>query len=75
MAKVMVSFPDDLLGRLDERARRRGTTRSGLLQELVERELATEAETRGRNVARALAGAGSHGGKGARYVREQRRAR
>lgn len=71
----MVSFPDELLGRLDERAKRRGMSRSGLLQQLVERELSTDAETRGRRLARVLAAAGPHGGKGARHVREQRRAR
>jgi hypothetical protein len=32
MAKVMVSLPDDLLGALDAEAKRRGTTRSALLQ-------------------------------------------
>jgi metal-responsive CopG/Arc/MetJ family transcriptional regulator len=36
MAKVMVSLPDDLLARLDDQARRRGTSRSGLLRELAE---------------------------------------
>jgi metal-responsive CopG/Arc/MetJ family transcriptional regulator len=71
----MVSFPDELLGRLDERAKRRGTTRSGLLQELVERELSTDADARGRGIARVLARAGSHGGRSARHVREQRRVR
>ncbi|HVD41775.1 MAG TPA: ribbon-helix-helix protein, CopG family [Solirubrobacterales bacterium] len=39
MAKVMISMPDDLLERLDARARELGETRSGLLQRLVEREV------------------------------------
>jgi metal-responsive CopG/Arc/MetJ family transcriptional regulator len=40
MAKVMVSIPDELLARIDEAARARGTSRSGLLQAAAERELA-----------------------------------
>jgi len=34
----MVSFPDELLARLDEAAQADGTTRSGLLQDLAEQE-------------------------------------
>lgn len=37
--KVMVSFPDDLLERIDREAGERGTTRSGFLQEAARREL------------------------------------
>jgi HicB_like antitoxin of bacterial toxin-antitoxin system len=37
--KVMVSIPDDLLGRIDREADERGTTRSGFLQEAARREL------------------------------------
>lgn len=37
--KVMVSFPDDLLERIDREAGDRGTTRSGFLQEAARREL------------------------------------
>jgi len=39
VAKVMISIPDDLLGRLDARARANRETRSGFLQRLAEREL------------------------------------
>ncbi len=39
MAKVMVSLPDELLARIDREARRRGTSRSALLQEAAVREL------------------------------------
>lgn len=39
VAKVMISIPDQLLERLDRRAREVGETRSGLLQRLAEREL------------------------------------
>jgi metal-responsive CopG/Arc/MetJ family transcriptional regulator len=39
MAKVMVSIPDDLLGAVDAEARRRGTSRSALLQSGARHEL------------------------------------
>lgn len=39
MAKVMVSLPDDLLAEIDAAARRRSTTRSGLLAEAARREI------------------------------------
>lgn len=39
VAKVMISIPDELLERLDLRAREVGETRSGLLQRLAEQEL------------------------------------
>lgn len=39
MAKVMVSLPEELLLRVDEEARRRSTSRSGLLAEAARREL------------------------------------
>jgi len=39
MAKVMISMPDELLDRVDERVRERGTSRSAFLRELAEREL------------------------------------
>lgn len=39
MAKVMISMPDELLKRVDERATRRRMSRSALLREAVEREL------------------------------------
>jgi hypothetical protein len=75
MAKVMISLPDELLDRLDDHARRRGTTRSGLLRELVERELRADVGTRRRRIRRLLSAAAPHGGDAARHVREQRRAR
>jgi metal-responsive CopG/Arc/MetJ family transcriptional regulator len=47
VAKVMISLPDDLLGRLDARAKAVGETRSGFLQRLAEREVqAAEERTR-----------------------------
>jgi hypothetical protein len=39
VAKVMVSIPDDLLELLDAEAKRRGTSRSALLQTGARREL------------------------------------
>jgi hypothetical protein len=42
VAKVMISMPNDLLERLDLRARELGETRSGLLQRLAEQELEGE---------------------------------
>lgn len=36
VAKVMVSLPDDVLRAIDIEAKRRGTTRSGLLRALAE---------------------------------------
>lgn len=75
VAKVMVSFPDELLRRLDHEARQRGTTRSGLLQQLVERELSAGSDDRRRRIARILEAAGRHGGRSAARVRAQRRAR
>jgi metal-responsive CopG/Arc/MetJ family transcriptional regulator len=75
MAKVMVSIPDELLASLDAQARRRGTTRSGILRQLVEREIASTSDVRSRTIAELLAEAGSHGGDNARHVRELRRSR
>jgi metal-responsive CopG/Arc/MetJ family transcriptional regulator len=75
MAKVMISLPDELLERIDAYARRRHTTRSGLLRELAERELATDAAERGKRIRELLATARPHGGDAARLVREHRDAR
>jgi metal-responsive CopG/Arc/MetJ family transcriptional regulator len=47
MAKVMVSFPDDLLGALDAEAKRRHTSRSALLQIGARRELGLLRRERG----------------------------
>jgi metal-responsive CopG/Arc/MetJ family transcriptional regulator len=75
MAKVMISLPDDLLARFDEHASRRGTTRSGLLRELAERELSADRDGRRRAIGRLLSDSSPKGGDNARHVREQRRAR
>lgn len=47
MAKVMVSFPDELLVEIDREAERQGTTRSGLLQRSARREIGLGTVTRG----------------------------
>lgn len=39
MAKVMISMPDELLRRVDQRATKREMSRSAFLREAVEREL------------------------------------
>jgi ribbon-helix-helix CopG family protein len=72
MAKVMISLPDDLLKRFDAHAQWRRTTRSGLLAELAERELASTSDARRRRINELLANPGDFGGHGARYVREDR---
>jgi hypothetical protein len=54
VAKVMISIPDELLERLDARAKAAGETRSGLLQRLAERELETGEEKRREEINRLL---------------------
>jgi HicB_like antitoxin of bacterial toxin-antitoxin system len=72
VAKVMISVPDDLLTRLDARARANRETRSGFLQRVAERELAS-GEARKREEIEDLLGAPLHmGGDAARLIREDR---
>lgn len=52
VAKVMISIPDDLLARLDARAKAAGETRSGFLQRLAEREVKAAEERRRAEVNR-----------------------
>jgi hypothetical protein len=54
VAKVMISFPEELLARLDGRAREIGETRSGLLQRLAERELAARSEREDEEIGQLL---------------------
>jgi metal-responsive CopG/Arc/MetJ family transcriptional regulator len=75
MAKVMVSFPDDLLDRLDRDAQARGTSRSALLQELAVRHLDRDDDARARRLERLLATPGHYGGRGTEEVRRDRRSR
>lgn len=46
MAKVLVSLPDDLLMRIDARAKTLGESRSGYLRSLAERDLPSEEQRR-----------------------------
>ncbi|MGD9736078.1 MAG: type II toxin-antitoxin system HicB family antitoxin [Solirubrobacterales bacterium] len=46
VAKVLVSLPDDLLERIDARARSRHESRSGYLRHLAERDLPSEEKRR-----------------------------
>jgi len=54
VAKVMISIPDDLLSRLDLRAKEAGESRSGLLQRLAERELEDQERGRRKEVKRLM---------------------
>ncbi|MDQ3725078.1 MAG: type II toxin-antitoxin system HicB family antitoxin [Actinomycetota bacterium] len=54
MAKVMISIPDQLLERLDARAKAAGETRSGFLQRLAERELEERERQRQAEVKRLM---------------------
>jgi metal-responsive CopG/Arc/MetJ family transcriptional regulator len=42
VAKVLISLPDELLGRIDAQTARAGESRSGFFQRLAERELDRE---------------------------------
>jgi metal-responsive CopG/Arc/MetJ family transcriptional regulator len=46
----MVSLPDELLRAVDNEARRRGTTRSGLLRELADDALSAKSARRARRM-------------------------
>jgi len=52
MAKVMISFPDDLLEELDSEVARLGTTRSALLQKATRREIGLGAMNRDEIITR-----------------------
>ncbi len=76
VAKVMISLTQDLLDRLDDLAAKRGLTRSGLLQELAERELDAAEEKRRAEMRRLLELAtGPHGGNATQLIREDRDSR
>jgi metal-responsive CopG/Arc/MetJ family transcriptional regulator len=54
MAKVMISIPDELLARVDARAKSVGESRSGFLQRLAEHELRDEERLRRNEVQRLM---------------------
>jgi predicted transcriptional regulator len=75
VAKVMISMPDDLLGRLDAQARANRETRSGFLRRLAERELDAELAREREELEELLEKAtvrGGMGGDAARLIREDR---
>lgn len=79
VAKVMISIPDDLLGRLDAQVRANQETRSGFLQRLAERELEQADAKMREDVDRLLAAVNIEapaddpaGGDVARLIREDR---
>jgi metal-responsive CopG/Arc/MetJ family transcriptional regulator len=76
VAKVMISIPDDLLERLDELSKERGTTRSGLLRDLAERELEfIEDEERGEMRRLLELATKPMGGNATQLIREDRDSR
>jgi metal-responsive CopG/Arc/MetJ family transcriptional regulator len=75
MAKVMVSLPDDLLERIDVRARARHESRSGFLRELAERELAVEASRERSGIQVLLGEPVRLGGDATELIRGDRRSR
>jgi metal-responsive CopG/Arc/MetJ family transcriptional regulator len=78
MAKVMVSLPDDLVRDIDEEARRRSVSRSGLLaaaarRELARRDPAAVAEAIARSEERFHAAGGFDSAELVRQDRDSRR--
>jgi uncharacterized protein (DUF2384 family) len=75
VAKVMISIPDDLLGRIDAQAQANQETRSGYLRRLAERELMNDQAQRRQELVELLDKAtvrGGMGGEAARLIREDR---
>jgi metal-responsive CopG/Arc/MetJ family transcriptional regulator len=73
VAKVMISIPDDLLGRLDAQARANRETRSGYLRRLAERDLASGEAHRREEITRLLdLATAPMGGEAAKLIREDR---
>jgi HicB_like antitoxin of bacterial toxin-antitoxin system len=74
VAKVMISIPDKLLERVDARAREGGETRSGFLQRIAERELASGSARRRKEFEDLLGPPVDLGGDAAKLIREDREA-
>ncbi len=72
VAKVMISIPDNLLQRLDTRARANRETRSGFLRRIVERELASGSGRRRKEFEDLLGPPVDLGGDAAKLIREDR---
>lgn len=75
VAKVMISIPDNLLERLDAKARANRETRSGLLQRLAEDYLAEGAMSRRQELEELLGPPVNMGGNAAQLIREARDSR
>jgi hypothetical protein len=76
VAKVMISIPDNLLGRIDAHAQSSRETRSGFLQRLAERELEADDSRRRAEIVRLLdLATAPMGGKGTQLIREDRNSR
>jgi metal-responsive CopG/Arc/MetJ family transcriptional regulator len=75
MPTIVISLPDELLRRLDARARQRGMSRGALLRLLAEQELADVDRQRQARVAELLGQPGRYGGGAASDVRRLRRGR
>jgi HicB-like antitoxin of HicAB toxin-antitoxin system len=72
VAKVMISMPDDLLDRLDAKARANRETRSGFLRRLAERELEAGLARERKELEDLLGPPVPMGGEAARLIREDR---
>jgi ketopantoate reductase len=75
MAKVMVSLPDELLERIDMRARARHSTRSGFLRDLAERELVADEQRTQTEIEALLGDPVRLGGDATALIRQDRRSR
>jgi metal-responsive CopG/Arc/MetJ family transcriptional regulator len=73
MAKVMVSLPDDLLERIDARARASHASRSGFLRLLAEREFAADARQGRAEIEDLLGDPVPLGGNAVSLIRHDRR--
>ncbi len=71
----MVSLPDDLLDRIDTRARARHSTRSGFLRDLAERELSADAQRTQTEIESLLGDPVHLGGDATKLIRQDRRSR
>ena len=77
VAKVMISIPDDLLGRLDAQAQANRESRSGFLRRLAERELMAGEDGRQQEIETLLdlMAAEPLGGNAAEIIRRERDSR
>ncbi|MDW5592852.1 ribbon-helix-helix protein, CopG family [Conexibacter stalactiti] len=76
MTVTMIDLPDDLVRQIDALARWKRTTRSELVRDLAEREIAASDDLRRRRIRELLAPpAKGYGGRGTEYIREARDSR